>query len=235
MTTTTNQFESVVEFMSVAGQEVNTSWKNPTTKVGNFRLRLIDEEMNGKNELFDSVDTDNLEGILDGICDVLYVAYGAYATFGLESIEHEVYSHLQSVKSQAMTISSAYDTRRHVQDGYNQTERGLVQGDRRTIQIGLNNIVLSVIGIAHAHNFDLIGAFNEVHQSNMSKFCKTRTEADESIKARVIEGKNDYIGATTSEVTHNGNTFYIINRAGDGKVLKGMGFFEPDLSKFIVQ
>jgi len=94
MTTTKTQFDSVVEFMSVAGQAVNTAWTNPTTKVGKFRLRLIDEEMNGKNELFDSAESDNLEGILDGICDVLYVAYGAYATFGLDAIEQEIYNQI---------------------------------------------------------------------------------------------------------------------------------------------
>lgn len=233
MTTTKTQFDSVVEFMSVAGQAVNTAWTNPTTKVGKFRLRLIDEEMNGKNELFDSAESDNLEGILDGICDVLYVAYGAYATFGLDAIDQEIYNQIPNVKSEALSISTAYAKQRHVQDGYNQTERGLLQGDSRTVQIGLNNVVLSVIGIAHAHNFDLVGAFNEVHQSNMSKFCTSKEAALADIDVRVAQGKEDYIGATVGEVTHDGKTFYVINRAVDGKVLKGTGFFEPDLSKFI--
>lgn len=232
MTTTTQQFEEVVEFMSVAGQTVNTEWRNPSTKVANFRLKLINEEINGKNELFDSIDNDNLIGILDGICDVLYVAYGAYATFGMKPVTSDVYKQLEKVSSEVLSLSTAFTMRRHIKDGFEQTNRGLVQGDYQTILTGLNNIVLATIQLSYVHNFDLVGAFTEVHKSNMSKFCKSRADAEADIAFRVATNE-DYIDATVSEITYNGNTFYIINRAGDGKVLKGTGFFEPNLSKFI--
>lgn len=232
MTTTKTQFDSVVEFMSVAGQKVNTSFTEPTTKVGNFRLSLINEEMKGQNELFDSIHKDNMEMILDGICDVLYVAYGAYATFGLETLDYAIPSQ-RNIPSTLLPMSEAHVLMRYVSDGYEQLSRGLTIGDMRTIQTGLNNIVFNTLTIAHSHNFNVVGAFDEVHKSNMSKFCTSAESALADIEVRVNQGKQDYIGATVGEVEFHGKTFYVINRAGDGKVLKGTNFFEPDLTKFI--
>lgn len=230
--TTKDQFNAVVEFMTVAGQEVNSTFTEPTTKVGNFRLALIKEEMQGANELFDSIQNDNMEMILDGICDVLYVAYGAYATFGIEPIEY-VISPQDDSTSKLMTMSYAATAMKHVVDGYEQTNRGLLFGDEITIQKGLNNIVLSCLQIALAHNMDVIGAFKEVHASNMSKFCTSADECARSIYQRQTEGKTDYDGAEGFEVRVGDASYFVIRRAKDGKVLKGTNFFEPDLTKFI--
>lgn len=230
--TTKDQFDAVVEFMTVAGQEVNSTFTMPTTKIGNFRLSLINEEMTGKNELFDSINNDNITMILDGVCDVLYVAYGAYATFGIDPIEYVVSKQDES-KSKLMTMNFASEAMKHVLDGYQQTQRGLLVGDLITIQKGLNNVVLSSLQIALAHNFDVIGAFNEVHKSNMSKFCTSYAECEQSIATRQNEGKEDYINAEIHEVKVEDKSYFVIRRASDGKVLKGSSFFEPDLTKFI--
>lgn len=234
MKTTKEQFDAVVEFMTVAGQEVNHSFVEPTTKVGNFRLSLIEEEIDGKNELFYSIHDDNLEMILDGICDVLYVAYGALATFGLDTAVYEI-PEQRNEKSTLQTMSTARVLMKRVHDGYEQTVRGLQSGDLITIQTGLNNIIYSTIDIAAVHNFDLNGAFKEVHASNMSKFCTSSSECDDSISFRQAEGKADYTGAGGYEVKVGDSTYFVIRRSGDGKVLKGKNFFEPDLSKFINQ
>ena len=231
MSTTQEQFDAVVEFMNVAGQEVNNIYKEPTTKVGNFRLALINEEMTGSKELFDSIAKDDLNGILDGICDVLYVAYGALATFGLGVDSYTVPTQRSSLQSTALRMSHASELMKRVKDGYEQTTRGLLAGDIRTIHNGLNNIIFCTIDISTSHNFDLIGAFKEVHASNMSKFCKSAKEAEESIAQRMHEKPTDYRGATVHEIP--GTSYFVIRRADDGKVLKGLDFFEPDLNKFI--
>lgn len=232
MSTTKEQFDAVVEFMTVAGQEVNSTFTEPTTKVGNFRLALIKEEMQGTNELFDSIQNDNMEMILDGICDVLYVAYGAYATFGLVPYDYTIPSQ-RNIPSTLLTMSEAHVLMRYVSDGYEQLSRGLISGDMRTIQAGLNNIVFNTLTMAHSHNFDVAGAFNEVHKSNMSKFCTSSVECGRSIYHRQREGKTDYEGAEGFEVCVGDASYFVIRRTKDGKVLKGLDFFEPDLTKFI--
>lgn len=231
-TTTKEQFDAVVEFMTVAGQEVNYQFIEPTTKVGNFRLSLIKEEMAGNKELFDSINKDNLNGILDGICDVLYVAYGALATFGLEATEYVV-PNVVNVPSTLQPMSVASELMRRINDAYEKTTRGLLMGDQITIKTGLNSLIYSTIDVAVAHNFDLVGAFKEVHASNMSKFCTSAHDCAKSILQRQKEKPEDYTGAEGHEVQVNGTSYYVIRRAGDGKVLKGLNFFEPDLNKFI--
>jgi predicted HAD superfamily Cof-like phosphohydrolase len=229
-TNTKEQFDAVVEFMTVAGQKVNTTFVEPTTKVGNFRLSLIKEEMAGKNELFDSIEKDDLKGILDGICDVLYVAYGALATFGIEPAIYEI---PKRSKSTLLRLSVANTMMKHINDSYEKTTRGLLMGDLRTIQSGLNSLIYSTIDLALQHGFDLPGAFKEVHASNMAKFCKSAHECAKSIAQRQEEKPEDYIGAEGFEVQVNDTSYFVIRRAKDGKVLKGLDFFEPDLQKFI--
>lgn len=231
-TNTKEQFDAVVEFMTVAGQEVNTTFVEPTTKVGNFRLSLIKEEMSGANELFDSISKDNLKGILDGICDVLYVAYGALATFGIESPTYDV-PRQRTGSSTLLTISVASTMSKYINDCYEKTARGLLMGDMRTIQSGLNSLIYNTIDLATLHNFDLDGAFKEVHASNMAKFCTSAHDCATSIAKRREEKPEDYTGAEGHEVQVNGTSYFVIRRAGDGKVLKGLNFFEPDLQKFI--
>lgn len=229
--TTKDQFNSVVEFMKVAGQTVNSTFTEPSTKVGNFRLALIKEEMTGANELFDGIANDDLNGILDGICDVLYVAYGALATFGIEPAVYDIPTH--SNHSSVLPMSTAHTMMKYITDSYEKTTRGLLMGDMRTIQSGLNSMIYNTVDLALQHGFDLNGAFQEVHASNMSKFCTSSRACAESIYFRQAEGKADYDGAEGHEVKVGDTSYFVIRRAKDGKVLKGMDFFEPDLSKFI--
>lgn len=69
-------------------------------------------------------------------------------------------------------------------------------------------------------------AFTEVHASNMSKFCKTTWEAQESCKRLQLQKKVDayykLIGGR-----------HVIYRSSDDKILKGMGFFEPKLKQIL--
>lgn len=231
MSNTTEQFEEVIKFMTVAGQEVNTAFKMPSLKVGNFRLKLIDEELNGKNELIDSLMNDNSVGILDGICDVLYVVYGAAATFGLNPPRWYIPQYNSDTHIQPMNVSLTYIS--HFHGSYDRLKRGLELGDQPTIIAGLNNIIDNIIDFSISHGFNVADAFKEVHESNMSKFCSSAKHCEDSIAQRLAEGKVDYEGAEGHEVIVDGISYFVIRRAGDGKVLKGLDFFEPDLKKYI--
>lgn len=230
--TTKDQFNAVVEFMTVAGQEVNTEFKMPSLKVGNFRLSLIDEELNGINELIYSLTNDNPVGVLDGICDVLYVVYGAIATFGLEAPKWNVPSINHKEKHiPEMHVALAHIS--HITGGFERTKRGLYLGDQITIQSGLRDIIDTIIDLSITCGLNVADAFKEVHASNMAKFCSNADECARSIYQRQTEGKTDYDGAEGFEVRVGDTSYFVIRRAGDGKVLKGLNFFEPDLAKFI--
>lgn len=233
MKNTLEQYNQVVEFMKVGSQEVNTEFKYPSWKTGLFRLNLISEELNGNNELIDSLKKDDLIGILDGICDVLYVTYGAYATFGLTPVCENIPTGKSEVSSVLPMHSSVLHTKR-INDAYESLVYGLTLGDQNRISIALFSLIDKISKLADDCGFDVGGAFNEVHESNMSKFCKTYEEAQKSIDVRLKQGKfKDYTGATIQEVLVDNNYYYIIKRLSDGKIMKGMSFYEPDLSKFI--
>lgn len=231
---TITQLNLVKQFMNVCSQEVNTRETYQSTKIADFRTRLIDEEIYGKNELVDSVNDDNIVGIVDGLCDILYVVYGAIATFGTHLNDYKLFQRTSGTGN-LMHKHVAHTLLRDLDSAFQQYKRGVEIGDFTTISRGLTGMLLEVNRIAEASNIDIIGAFDEVHASNMSKVCSSDEQAQSSIAKRIAknsEKSKEYIGANVVKVEVDGIEYFVICRASDNKVLKGDGFFEPDLSKF---
>lgn len=243
MASTQEQYKQVTEFMEVCNQEVNTTRKFQTAKVANLRVNLIHEEIFGTGELVDSVNYDNKTGIVDALCDILYVTYGAIATYGCVDAlsDYEVSLGLPEDRQGELLYKHTSSTYiREISNYFEQFKRGVETGDGRAISDGLVRIIASCVDFARVSKFDLSGAFNEVHTSNMSKFCKTEEEAAESIAFRLeeaktlenkVKGLEQTANYTDAYIEKNGNV-YVIKRKVDGKGLKGKDFFEPDLAKF---
>ena len=242
MSTTLDQYKQVTEFMTVCNQEVNEMRKFHTAKVANLRINLIHEEIFGRNELVDSVNIDDAVGIVDALCDILYVTYGAIATYGCVDAlaDFEVTTTVEGREGKLLYKHVSLGFIRELSDYFEQFKRGVEIGDSRTISTGLVNLVSTCVRFAREREFDLAGAFDEVHRSNMSKFCKTKKEATDSINSRLLEAKTLADEVKSAEQTANytdayveksGNV-YVIKRKVDGKGLKGMSFFEPDLAKY---
>lgn len=231
---TQDQLKLVKEFMKVADQKVNSEPTYQSTKVSNFRTSLIDEEIFGRNELVDSVNDDNLVGMVDGLADILYVVYGALATYGISIDEYHLFDRTNGTGSLLHT-HVAHSLVNNISGAFEQHKRGVEIGDIITISRGLAGIIAEVNRFAEASNFDLIGAFNEVHASNMSKFCTSMEDALSSIESRIAANdKNSefYVGAGVRVVPVDGKDYFVITRKSDGKVLKGKDYFEADLAKF---
>lgn len=227
MKTTLEQFDAVCDFMTVAGQEINTEFTFQRLQTANFRIALIQEELYGKNELFDSAERDDDRGVLDGICDVLFVTYGAMASYGIApfnrtfdkttTIHGKRYAHVFSFWNRE--LSSAFE----------QFKRGVASGDNPTISHGLNNLVSASFEMAKDLGYDLPSAFNEVYKSNMSKFCTTMEQAYESIAEKREEQNEKYEEVHVVQV----GEYFVIRANSNGKVLKGNDFFEPDLTPYV--
>lgn len=69
-------------------------------------------------------------------------------------------------------------------------------------------------------------AFNEVHRSNMSKFLKLTDDARESV--------NRYSDNDIEAFYRKVGDQFVIKRAIDNKILKGMHFRKPDLKQFLI-
>jgi len=71
--------EMVREFNTTFGAHMEKKPGFPPPLIENMRERLIEEE---HRELLESQNGRNLEGVLDAICDLLYVTYGAADAYG---------------------------------------------------------------------------------------------------------------------------------------------------------
>ena len=73
-------FEKVGHFMKTFGQEVKTNSELSSEKINNLRINLINEEL---EELKQAIEDKNIIAGADALTDILYVAYGAGHSFGI--------------------------------------------------------------------------------------------------------------------------------------------------------
>ena len=89
--------------------------------------------------------------------------------------------------------------------------------------VGLGNGAL-VFGLKDK----MLDGYAEVQASNMSKICKTITEAEETVKLRSKQQ-----GEPCHYEESNGK--YVVYRTSDNKVMKSINYFRPDLSQFFTE
>lgn len=85
----------------------------------------------------------------------------------------------------------------------------------------------TILAFGFQHVFDR--AFNEVHESNMSKACATFQDIDDTSTYYDAENVE-----TFSEVHSAQDPFYaVVRRASDGKILKSVNAVKPNLQQFL--
>ena len=74
-------FEKVGIFMKTFGQEVKNKAELGDEKLNQLRISLINEEL---DELKTAIKDNNILEVADALTDILYVAYGAGHSFGVD-------------------------------------------------------------------------------------------------------------------------------------------------------
>jgi len=69
-------------------------------------------------------------------------------------------------------------------------------------------------------------AYQEVQASNLSKACTSEEEAQDTVRVRSAEQKEECHYEKVGE-------YYIVYRTRDRKVMKNINYFRPDLTKFL--
>lgn len=85
----------------------------------------------------------------------------------------------------------------------------------------------AILALGHDTNFD--NAFNDVHNSNMTKLCSNMKEVEETIEYYVSDRGMPREDIVYSQV---GNE-YIVNRKSDMKVLKNVNYKSVKLDKYV--
>lgn len=103
-------------------------------------------------------------------------------------------------------------------------EEAALKGDVVGVLDGIVDLLYVTLGFAVTYNLDTVlpEAFNRVHQSNMSKFCKTKGEAIKTMQAYSEKG----IQTTSRQV----GTSWVIFRATDDKILKSINYTPVELN-----
>jgi len=77
----------------------------------------------------------------------------------------------------------------------------------------------------HGLKDKILPAYEEVQDSNMSKSCATKEEAEKTV---VLRSKEQHEECHWEQVGER----YVVYRSRDRKVMKSINYFRPDLSKF---
>ena len=96
----------------------------------------------------------------------------------------------------------------------------------------LADILYVVYGMGSSIGIDLDKAFNLVHESNMSKLCKTEDEAKNTVKWYEEQYKNNALPYDTPSYrkSHN-NKYWVVYNKSTGKILKSINYNAVDLKE----
>lgn len=195
-----NCYELVKEFMTIGGQPVASDPTELTPDRIKLRMDLINEEI---QELLDAIFSNDRLEVLDAITDIKYVLLGKLIEEGVFDNEDSERKEMKRLFSHSNEYSKLRDL----------------------------DIMLSMIGsnVCYSSTYvDLIGylfgftqdqmdeAFKRVHENNMSKFCKSFSEAlltVDNYTTQGIETFHEQVG-----------DFYVIYRKSDKKIMKSISW-----------
>ena len=239
MTSLTN-FQKVCEFNKTfdfpALKHSNKSLEN--TKVAKLRCDLILEE--SINEFQKALQKNDIIEQLDSIADALYVLYGLCYTYSFDPDEYVKLVNVLNVNDMSSYEIIKYrfnPTEINVQTIYKENcdlERMLRKAmledkDIETTYITTMCMIVNSykLGILLRYNIDKL--FDIVHNSNMSKLCKTYFEAKqtvESYKTKIANGDNTY----DTPYCYENNGYFIVKNKSTGKSLKSINYVPVKLN-----
>ena len=95
----------------------------------------------------------------------------------------------------------------------------------------LGDIIYVVQGMAVCMGVNLQRAFEIIHESNMSKLCRTEEEAKQTV-AWYIENKLDIYDSPTYKQSKD-KKYYIVYNSSTGKILKNINYTAANFSNII--
>lgn len=114
-----------------------------------------------------------------------------------------------------------------IEEEVNELKEAIENKNFKEVADALTDILYVVYGAGHAFGIDLDRTFNEVHDSNMTKACKTEEEAIETIQ--YIKTTQPRYKNPTYKLS-NDKKYYIIYDKDTNKILKNKNYKEVDLN-----
>lgn len=221
---TQSNFEKIVEFHKAFGLDYNTSPQlhvvrnNP--KLVNLRVKLIDEEF---SELLEAIENHDFVEVIDALTDLLYVAYGACASFGINANSaYKVYDKVNFKIRQNVTKEDPNLISLMISDIQSQItffHKAVANGN------DFYNVKKSLFGILRATyraciNFGINPnqSFALVHNSNMTKLCETEELAQQTVETYKNDPEKRYPDPQYRK--SDDGKYFVVYNAADNKILK---------------
>jgi len=255
------QLKSVETFMLAGKQTVSEKLDFQDKKARDFRISLIEEELKETMAAIDKKsEVDIVDGICDSLY-VLYgtmlsfgIKYFDDHTYKLSDDEME-FEHLTIKelvhatlnekitivkKSEEKTVKSMLQ-QNEIMLNYLKIHLSLLDLETvnehlyskvtRGVEHALVLSVLNLFELAEFMKFPVDKAFEIVHNSNMSKFCTSETEAKESVAVYEKSGRK----TTYEKIDIFKTSIYTVKDAETGKILKSHVWKkpEPELEKLL--
>lgn len=217
-----SMIQKVKHFMTLSGQPIGLPFEQHTWGMVDLRIGLLASEI---NELSDALHDDDMNMVVDGLCDILYVAFGNMLTF-IGDIDYSRGDNYLMVDTPNGKLPDYMTAHRMVTFLNEMVAFDENMGYPITSISRYDSLIRNIMQFSYNHGIDIVGAFNEVHESNMTKFCYDDTESCASI-LRYREN-----GVPTYSVYNNEYQLYVIKNSMTHKVLKGLRFREPNLRPF---
>jgi predicted HAD superfamily Cof-like phosphohydrolase len=236
-------FQQVGEFHEVFGHpkttvpQVNICQENK--KLVDFRYALIDEEVKEFEEACAKYDF--LEAV-DALCDTLYVIYGACHVFGLVELDK-----LNDVDMEDCDVLKPvsldkqkewFEENATMVDSFVTMLKTFLQAlktacDDQNFE-NINQALITMTGglyfIGASLGVNVVGAFSEVHRSNMTKVCLNEENAQQTVEWYLQNEKRYEKPSYRKSVLEK---YWVVYDAKTSKILKSIYFELPNLKPFL--
>lgn len=198
-----------------------------------LRLDLINEEI---TELFDAYQDSDYVEILDACADILYVAYGMAYTYKINSDDElKEYKTKETLfKSIDIDVNSNDEKNItsyifNIKKIYSELETNSNNNDKSWIK-NLHDMIMEVYKLQKYMRYDSDKIFSIVHNSNMSKLCKSEEEAQLTVQKYEEEyksGKSPYDSVYYYPLDSG---LFVIKNKSSGKALKSINYTKVKLN-----
>ena len=244
------QFQMVHDFNVAFGVDIHSPFSSSLIikypKLAELRYNLIEEEV---LELQEALKNNDRKETVDALADILYVAWGAGVSFGISmDEEYKTYlsllrdlhtttdfdnktmyqNTLDCVPNTSITKENGLDALflvlQHVKQSLNvrtETEKDINKQHREQLGKYLCRLIYHVYRLVEIYEVNIDRAFQIVHESNMSKLCKTETIAQKTVQ---WYKENNTVYDSPSYRKSDLGDYYVVFNETSGKILKSIEY-----------
>ncbi len=227
-------FEKVCEFNKCFDFPIHEDMSD--VKCLKLRLDLIKEEI---DELIEAYNTNDYIEEQDACADILYVAYGMAYTYKWNSDQY--FKEKYFLKNEINTNITLFKNLHYPENVNKQklidmlfdiyqdlVEATSIKDTEMTLDI-LHKLIYHIYMFQHTANYDSDRVFTIVHESNMSKLCKTEEEAIQTVNKYLEDYKNGVTKYDSPYYYKLDNGLYVIKNKSTGKALKSINYIKVKL------